>query len=89
MAYHILKKREVKWACQVEEGAEDKVVDKAADKAAEDWAVDKVEHKAKDKAKDKLAADQAAARGPGPKIYAAARLAGPAPPMNAGFPAFR
>lgn len=63
-AYHIPKKREVKWSCQAEEGVEDKA------------AADKVEGKA-------------AVRELGPKIYAAAWLAGPASPMNAGFLAFR
>lgn len=73
VAYHIPKKRGVKWACQAEEGAEDQVVDKPAE----------------DQVRDKAAEDLAGARGLGARIYAAARLAGPASPMNAGFLAFR
>lgn len=56
---------------------------------AEEGVADQPGGQAADKGKGKLAADQAAARGLGPKIYAAARLAEPASPMNAGFRAFR
>jgi hypothetical protein len=83
MAYHIPKKWEVKQACQAEEEVEAKAVGKAAKDKAGDKGAEAAAAKVEDRAKGKVAA-----RGQ-PRIYAAARLAGPASPMNAGFLAFR
>jgi len=95
MAYHIPEYREVNWTCQEEEVAEDKAADKAAAKAAA-----KVEDRAEVRAAGVRAAGEAGARAAGgwdpeaakgrePRIYAAARLVGPACRTNAGFRAFR
>jgi hypothetical protein len=85
--YYKPKKREVKWLCQVEEEVEDKAVDRAAEVRAGDRVAEAVAGKVA--ARAKAVAGKAAARGLGARIYAGARLAGPASPMNAGFPAFR
>ena len=87
MGYHILEYREVNWTCQEEEVAEDKVAAKAAAKVE-----DRVEDRAEVKAAEAKAAgvwDPEAARGRGLRVYAAARLVGPACRTNAGFRAFR
>jgi hypothetical protein len=83
MEYHIPEYREVNWTCQEEEVAEAKVAAKAAAK---------VEDRAEVTAAEAKAAgvwDPEAARGRGLRVYAAARLVGPACRMNAGFRAFR
>jgi hypothetical protein len=84
MGYHIPEYREVNWTCQEEEVAEDK-------------AAAKVEDRAEVKAAEVKAAgaravggwDPEGAKGREPRIYAAARLVGPACRTNAGFRAFR
>lgn len=96
MEYHIPEDREVNWTCQEEEVAEDKAAAKVEVKVEAKAAV-KVEDRAGVKAAGVKAAgvraaggwDPEAAKGREPRIYAAARLVGPACRMNAGFPAFR
>jgi hypothetical protein len=87
MEYHIPEYREVNWTCQEEEVAEDKAAAKVEDRAGV-----KVEDRAEVKAAEAKAAgvwDPEAAKGREPRIYAAARLVGPACRTNAGFRAFR
>jgi hypothetical protein len=79
MAYHIPEYREVNWTCQEEEVAEDKAAARVEDKAGVKAAGARVVG----------GWDPEAARGREPRIYAAARLVGPACRTNAGFRAFR
>jgi len=71
--------REVNWICQQEEAAKDKVEDKEVGRAA--GAV----------VRERAAGwrDQESGKPQEHRIDAIARLAGPVPPMNAGFHAFR
>jgi hypothetical protein len=82
MEYHILEWREVNWTCQEEEVAEDKAAAEVEDRAGVKAARVRV-------ARAAAVWDQEAAKGREPRIYAAARLVGPACRMNAGFRAFR
>jgi hypothetical protein len=71
--------KEVNWICQQEEAVKDKAEVKEVGKAA--GAVVRV----------RAAGwrDQESGKPQEPRIDAVARLAGPSPPMNAGFHAFR
>jgi hypothetical protein len=86
MEYHIPEYREVNWTCQEEEVAEVKAAAKAAAKV-EDRAGVKAAEVAGARAADGW--DPEAAKGREPRIYAAARLVGPACRMNAASRAFR
>jgi hypothetical protein len=85
MAYHIPEYREVNWTCQEEEVAEDKVEDRAGVKAAE--APEAPE--GPEVARAAGVWDPEGAKGREPRIYAAARLVGPACRTNAASRAFR
>jgi hypothetical protein len=82
MEYHIPEYREVNWTCQEEEVAEVKAAAKVEDRAGV-----KAAEAAGARAADGW--DPEAAKGREPRIYAAARLVGPACRTNAGFRAFR
>jgi hypothetical protein len=83
MASHIPEYREVNWTCQAEEVVEDKVAAKVEAAGA------RVARARAAGAKAAGVWDPGAARGREPRIYAAARLVGPASRMNAAFPVFR
>ena len=83
MGYHIPEYREVNWTCQEEEVAEDKAAAKVEDRAEVRAAA------APAVAGAAGVWDPEAAKGREPRIYAAARLVGPACRTNAGFRAFR
>jgi hypothetical protein len=87
MEYHILEWREVNWTCQEEEVEEDKAAAAVEDRAGVKVARVRVARAAGARAAGVW--DPEAARGREPRIYAAARLVGPACRMNAAFRAFR
>lgn len=94
MEYHIPEYREVNWTCQEEEVAEDKAAAKVAAKVEDRAGVKAAGVKAARAAGAAGARaaggwDLEAAQGRGPRIYAAARLVGPACRTNAGSRAFR
>jgi hypothetical protein len=92
MGYHIPEYREVNWTCQEEEVAEDKAAAKAEERVEDRAEVKAAGVRAAEVPEVAGAAavwDPEAAKGRGPRIYAAARLVGPACRTNAGFRAFR
>jgi hypothetical protein len=88
MAYPIPEYREVSWTCQEEEVAEDKAAAKVEDRA-EVRAAGVRAAAAPEVAGAAGVWDPEVAKGREPRIYAAARLVGPACRTNAGFRAFR